>query len=87
MYTPESAALSAEICRVPLLTFIRSSTQAPWDRFQEIVGKGSPIAEQLKVKSLPSNLLTVGGGLVMNFGSDNTTNEVTADVSPRAFFA
>jgi len=44
---------------------------------------GSPTAEQFKDKSPPEILLTEWGGLMMNFGSENTTQEVTADVSPK----
>ena len=84
---PESASSSLEICNLPLCTFIRSLFQAPVDRFQVIAGIGSPDAEQFKDRSSPGSFMTFWGGLVINFGTDMTTNVVTADASPKSFFA
>ena len=87
MKTPKSARLSANIVKIPLLTFIRFSSQAPLVRFQETIGGGSPAAEQFNDKSSPAVLLTFGGGFEMNFGADQTNSEEAADVSPNGFFA
>ena len=64
------------------MTFILLFSQAPSDRFQDTIGGGSPAAEQFIDKSSPAVLLTDWGGFVMNFGGDQTNNEVAADVSP-----
>jgi len=72
-----------EIFKVPLMTFIRSASQAPLDRFQEIGGGEMPVAEQFKTRSSPGVLLIVKGGFVTNFGADQTINKVSADVSPK----
>lgn len=66
---------------------MRSFLQRPPDRFQEIVGGGRPVAEQFKDKSSPAILKIFWGGFVVKIAGDQTTNEVTAEASPNAFFA
>ena len=45
------------------------------------------VAEQFIDKSSTAILLIDCGGFVMNFGTEMTTSEVTADASPKWFFA
>ena len=85
MYDPESDFLSTEIVSVPFWTFIRPSSQAPPTRLHEI--EAFSVAKQFNDKFSPVNLRTLPGGFVMNFGGDQTTTVVTADISPRRFLA
>ena len=87
MYIPESLSVSSDIVKTPSWTFILFSSQAPPIRFQEIIGIVPPVAEQFTDSDPPVKLKTLYGGLLTNFGADQTNRVVTAECSLKRLLA